>query len=114
MTAFLCLVAAIIDGDTLICANRTRVRLAGIEANELHGGCHLPRCAPLGGQQARAVATRLLLRQTLACESLGRSFARIVASCSFNGRDVGCALVSLGAAVEWPSYRRRYRLRTCG
>lgn len=110
----LCLVSAVHDGDTLHCQTGERIRLAGVESNELHGVCHLPRCAPLDGQAARAVATRLLLRQTLACEPLGRSFARIVARCSLNGRDVGCALVSLGAAVPWPKYRQRYGLGECG
>lgn len=113
MTLLLCLVAALHDADTLTCATGERIRLAGIEASELHGGCHLPRCAPLDGQAARAVATRLLLRQTLACEPLGTSWRRIVARCSLNGRDVGCALISLGAAAPWPKYRQRYGLGEC-
>ncbi|MBX9859023.1 MAG: thermonuclease family protein [Sphingomonas sp.] len=113
MIAFLCFVAAVHDGDTLRCASGERVRIAGIEANELRGGCHLPRCAPLSGPAARAVATRLVLRRTLRCEALGRSYARVVARCSLEGRDIGCAFVAAGAAVEWPRYRRQLGLGPC-
>lgn len=109
----LCIVAAVIDGDTLRCQSGERIRLAGVEASELRGGCHVPRCAPLEGRTARAVATRLLHRQTLTCAPVGQSWRRIVATCSLNGHDVGCTLVTMGAAVEWPEYRRRYGLARC-
>ncbi|MBX9816224.1 MAG: hypothetical protein K2X76_16110 [Sphingomonas sp.] len=113
MIAFLCLVIAVHDGDTLRCASGERVRIAGIESNELRGGCHLPRCAPLSGPEARAVATRLVLRRTLHCEALGRSYNRVVASCTLDQRDIGCAFVAAGAAIEWPHYRRKFRLGPC-
>lgn len=109
----ICTPIAIHDADTFRCQTGERIRIAGIEASELHGGCHLPRCAPLDGQQARSVAMRLLYRQTLSCTPVGRSWGRIVATCRLNGRDVGCQLVAMGAAVEWPAYRRRYGLEPC-
>lgn len=113
MMIFLCLVVQVHDGDTFRCATGERVRLAGIEANELSGGCHLPRCAPLSGIQARGIAEQLLDQQTVRCQAVGQSYRRIVASCTLRGRDVGCELVGRGAAVEWPSFRVRYRLEPC-
>ena len=113
MIFFLCLVAQVHDGDTLRCASGERIRIAGIEANELRGGCHLLRCAAGTGIQAREIARQMLLGQSLRCQALGQSYRRVVASCQVAGRDVGCDLVRRGAAVEWPSYRIRYRLGPC-
>lgn len=113
MIFFLCLVAQVHDGDTFRCSGGKRVRIAGIEANELRGGCHLTRCAAGTGVQAREIARRMLSGQTLSCQAVGRSYRRVVATCQLAGRDVGCSLVAQGAAVEWASYRIRYRLRPC-
>ena len=113
MMFFLCLVSQVHDGDTLRCATGERVRIAGIEANELRGGCHLSHCAAGTGVQARQIARRMLLGQSLRCQALGQSYRRVVASCDLAGRDVGCELVAQGAAVTWPAYRIRYRLGPC-
>lgn len=43
----LCLVAKVVDGDTIACADRTRLRLYGIDAPEMPGHCRRGRiCAP--------------------------------------------------------------------
>lgn len=108
-----CEVIAVHDGDTLRCQDGRRIRIAGIEARELSGACHIARCAPATGQQARDVLWRLTYRQTLACEAVGASYRRIVARCRVNGVDVRCAMIRAGAAVDWPAYSKRYRLEVC-
>ena len=113
LPTLICLVVAVHDGDSLRCQDGTRIRIAGIEANELGGGCHLDRCAPLSGPRARGVVSAMLLRRQLACTAVGQSYKRVVASCRLNGQDVGCAIVRTGAAVEWPRFRREYGLGAC-
>lgn len=41
-----CIVVYVTDGDTLRCTDGTRIRIAGIEAREKSGRCHIARCAP--------------------------------------------------------------------
>lgn len=113
LAPFLCLALAI-DGDTIACRNGPHARVAGVEANELHGGCHLNACPAMPGPDARRVMSRLVDGKTLHCEAVGRSFKRLVAVCTLpDGRDLRCALVASGAAVDWPGYVRRYRLVRC-
>lgn len=110
----ICIPIAIHDGDTLTCDGGQRIRIAGIEARELSGACHIARCAPGTGQQAREVLWRLTYRQTLICEPLARSYGRVVATCRFaDGRDLRCAMIRAGGAVDWPEYSRRYGLGAC-
>lgn len=112
--AFDCTVIAIADADSLRCANKTRVRIAGIEANERNGTCHIERCPAMPYHQAKAIVWRMTYRRTLRCEALGRSYKRTVARCTFaDGRDLRCAVVASGAAVDWPRYIVRYRLGEC-
>lgn len=110
----LCLVAAAVDGDTLRCADGTRLRIAGIEANERNSTCHIERCPAMLYAQAKRVVWAMTVGKTLRCVPLGRSYKRIVARCTFaDGRDLRCAVVASGAAVHWPVYVRRYRLGGC-
>ena len=109
----ICLAFAI-DGDTIRCCAGPHIRVAGIEATELHGGCHLATCPATSGPDARAIMARLVNGKMLACEPLARSYRRVVASCTLpDGRDLRCAVEAAGGAVEWPSYVRRYRLPGC-
>lgn len=111
-TALICLIVAATDADTLraICNGQPqRIRLAGIEANERKGGCHLPVCPPIPHSRAKPIAERLALGKTLTFTVHGRSGKRIVA----DNRELRCQLVASGAAVEWPMFVRRYRLRSC-
>jgi len=100
--AFECRVATVHDGDTIRCADGTRVRLQGIDANELDGSCHTT-CARLSADRARARLESLSLRQTLRCSPTGRSYRRVVAWCSvrLRGRmvDLSCAQVETGTAI---------------
>lgn len=109
---FLCLAVSVHDGDTLRCQDGTRIRIAGIEANEIRGGCHLPVCPAMPAPEARAWLERLTMGRTLKCRRVGVSYRRTVAECSVDGRDIRCAAISAGAVVDWPRYSRG--LRRCG
>lgn len=113
---FECRVATVHDGDTLRCADGTRVRLQGIDANELDGSCHT-RCARLSADLARARLESLSLGQVLSCHPTGRSYRRVVAWCSvrLRGRpvDLSCAQVQTGAAIVWRRYDPDHRLDPC-
>lgn len=113
LAAFLCTVASVTDADTFRCVDGTRIRLAGVEANERKGGCHLPVCPKLPHAQAKPIAERLILGKTLRCVQVGTSYRRIVASCSLGRLDIRCALIRTGAVVDWVEYSRRYRLGGC-
>ena len=110
--AIVCQVAAIHDGDTFRCANGTRIRLAGVDANELNGSCH-NACAPMSGRQAQRYVDRLIYRQRLVCQPVGTSYARVVARCSLGGVDLSCKLIAAGAAVRWDRYWTRYGMGRC-
>jgi endonuclease YncB( thermonuclease family) len=114
---FPCHVVAVHDGDTMRCADGTRVRLQGIDANELDGTCHTV-CARQTALQARATLTRLALGRTAHCASTGRSYRRVVAWCSVEAgdgspRDLSCELVARQAAIVWRAYDPRGRLDRC-
>lgn len=112
--AFICALPVAIDGDTLRCANGQAVRVAGIEANERRGGCHLPVCPAMPAREARATMQRLVAGKALSCRRVGVSWGRAVAVCALpDGRDLRCAAIASGAAVEWPAYVVRYRLGRC-
>jgi endonuclease YncB( thermonuclease family) len=110
-----CTPTIIIDADTWHCAEGPTIRAAAISALERNGRCNSsPYCATMRHAQAKPIVERLILRRRLTCVPHARSYARIVATCTFqNGTDVGCSIVATGAAVEWPKYRVRYRLRGC-
>ena len=105
-----CRVARVIDGDTFVCAHGPHVRLWGVSAPE--------RDAP-GGPAATAALRSILLRPavTLACETRGVSYHRLVARCTLpDGSDLGAALLATGTACvdRWfagPAYPDRPR---CG
>ena len=112
--AMICVVASVTDGDTFRCTNGARVRIAAIEANELHGGCHLLRCAPMPARRAKAYLTGLIARRSLTCRPVDISYSRVVATCRLpDGSDLGCMMVRAGAAMWWESYARRYGLGRC-
>ncbi|HEX8412341.1 MAG TPA: hypothetical protein VF637_00440 [Sphingomicrobium sp.] len=117
---FLCLAPIATDGDTLKCQNGRRVRIAGIEANERGGGCHLDRCPTMPARQAKATLQRLVYRKRLVCQPVGKSWSRIVARCVLSGNglkthklDLSCAAIASGAAVRWDRFWARYRMGEC-
>jgi endonuclease YncB( thermonuclease family) len=104
-----CVVQRVIDGDTFVCASGERIRLAAIDANELHGGCH-NQCASRSAIEARDDLARLTLGRRIACEATGRSYNRTVAWCRVGRIDLSCAQVRGGFAVRWARYDRMGRL----
>ena len=93
---FACIVAAIIDGDTLHCQSGTRVRLWGLDA---------PETSERGGAASTASLRAIAPRGThLVCEHKGRSYDRIVGRCTVGRVDLTCAQIARGAGVEWLRY----------
>jgi endonuclease YncB( thermonuclease family) len=115
LSPFWCLVIAVPDGDGLRCKSGETIRLAAINAAELHGApCPKDRPCPLmSGRQAKATLEQMVLGRTLKCRPVGTSYRRIVADCEYGRTTVSCALVRVGAAAWWQSYADRYRLRPC-
>lgn len=109
---FACTVASVTDGDTLRCADGTRVRLAAVDAPEI-GPCRGRRgrvCVPGDGQASRRALEGLVRGQVLRCERVGVSYGRVVAWCRAGTVDLSCAMVRQGAAVYEPGYDRGRRL----
>jgi endonuclease YncB( thermonuclease family) len=109
---FTCAVVQVHDGDTLRCADGTRVRLQGIDANELNGSCHVT-CAPRSAIEARDNLARLALGKTVRVEPTGKSYNRVTAWLSSGGRDLSCAQIQGGYAVRWAKFDRGGRLLAC-
>ena len=107
-----CQVASVHDGDTFRCVGGTLIRIAGVDANELDGSCHMV-CAPMPSRQARAWLDRLIYRRRLTCQPVGMSYRRVVARCAVNGVDLSCASIAAGAAVRWERYWVAYRMGVC-
>src|SRR5699024_3875571 len=123
LTAIACLLAAgsafawpatvvrVLDGDTIIAinnndGNRYRVRLAGIDAPEIGHGAG--RAGQPYGRQAKTALSRYLDQQRVAVLPNGsRSYGRIVATVTVNGRDVAHALVRNGLAWDYRDYDPR-------
>ena len=74
-----------------------RVRLWGVDANEVHED---------GGEAASAVLSELLARSVVDCaETHGASYGRVVARCVLvGGPDISAEIVRLGWAVDSPLY----------
>lgn len=78
--------ARVVDGDTLV-IGRERIRLRNYNAPELHQA---------GGIEARMRLERLVAGRVVVCAGRARDrFARLVALCSVDRRDLGAALRSL-------------------
>ncbi len=105
-------VTSVHDGDTLRLADGTRIRLAGIDANEMDGSCHVT-CAARSAVDARDNLRRLALGKTVRVETTGKSYNRVTGWVSVGGRDLSCAQVRGGYAVRWARYDRQGRLIGC-
>ncbi|WP_310474084.1 thermonuclease family protein [Sandarakinorhabdus sp.] len=107
--AIICEAPRAIDGDTLACANLPRnVRLAGIDAPELHR-CRRGRvCTPGDGRRAAAALAALLRAGPVRLQLMGEGgFGRHLAVAWVGRVNVNCAMVARGQAV------RRYRRISC-
>lgn len=115
--SFSCRIVAVHDGDTMRCADGTRVRLQGIDANELDGSCH-KACARLPADMAQSSLRDLALHKIVACRSTGRSYDRVTAWCAVKGLegrtiDLSCEQVMRGAAIIWRKFDPGRHLDQC-
>jgi endonuclease YncB( thermonuclease family) len=95
----------IIDGDTLEVAKR-RVRLAGIDAPERAQQCTDGAGKPTPcGEISRQTLADLVGRGAVRCVPIEQDrYGRVVASCTFNGADLGEVMVTAGRAVASGRY----------
>jgi endonuclease YncB( thermonuclease family) len=98
-TNFMCSVASITDGDTLRCADGTRVRIAGIDAPETSPCATGRQCTAGDGTVSRRSLATMASGRLLTCHRVGTSYKRAVAFCSVGGVDLSCAQVRAGQAV---------------
>lgn len=101
------------DGDTLTVYNdetgeRVRVRVASIDAPEIEHGSNRPG-QPYGHKSTLAM-TRFVSNGRVDIKPTGsRSYDRIVAYVTVDGRDAGTMLVASGLAWREPRYDRDHR-----
>ena len=87
-SAFSCSVVSITDGDTLRCADGTRIRIAGIDA-PLVSACRAGRkCVDGDAAALKRSLAAVASGQTLSCRPVGTSYNRVVAFCSEGGVDL--------------------------
>lgn len=109
---FTCSVSTIIDGDTLRCADGTKVRLHAVAARESDESCSPGHpCADASGAAATAKLTELAGGRTLQCEQTGTSYDRATAICrNHAGVEINCAMVISGMAAVWPKFNAERRI----
>lgn len=94
------------DGDTFTLGDGRRVRIAGIDAPEIHP----PRCAEEKrlGEAARAKLQQLLDSGTVTMSgSQHDQYGRDLRNVQVNGQDVGEAMMSAGLARGYDGKKRR-------
>jgi micrococcal nuclease len=86
----------VVDGDTII-IDKVRIRIAGIDAPELHHPY---------GQQAKWALVKLCKGQMVTARIKPElSYDRLVAECVLpDGRDLGAEMVRAGMALDWPKF----------
>ena len=86
----------VIDGDT-IAINRVKIRLAGIDAPELHQAY---------GQKSKWAMVNICKGQIVTAKLNGEfSYDRLVGTCYLpDGRDIGAELITQGLAVDYVAY----------
>lgn len=109
---FSCRVSRISDGDTLRCADGTRVRLHAISALETNETCSPGHpCANMSAAESTETLRELVAGQTLDCMTTGQSYNRVTAICWTPQRiEVNCYMVEAGAAAIWDRYDRETRI----
>ncbi len=108
--AFLCFVAIVTDGDTFVCGDGTKIRLAAVDAAELRP-CRKGRvCAPGNPHLARQALVKLAAGKTLQCTRTGTSWGRITAWCRAGAVDLSCAQYKAGLAIRLAQFDRERRL----
>ncbi len=89
------------DGDTFRLESGERIRIANIDAPEIHAREAKCRLEITRGESASRHARALLEGKTVTFERMGRSYNRTVARVRVDGRDLGQALIAAGAAKPW-------------
>lgn len=120
LAAFFCLVASVHDGDTFTCSDRTKVRIAGVQAPDFTDTDPCKRGAPGyicdndAARRSQRIIVATIKGKTLYCRQVDKSWSRAVAVCTLpDGGDLSCSAISSGAAVRWDRYWRRYRMAPC-
>lgn len=113
-SGFQCQVSSITDGDTLRCADGTRVRLHAVAAREKDETCSPGHpCPSASGAAATAKLTELASGQTLQCDKTGTSYNRVTAICRNEANvEINCAMVQSGTTVIWSKFNDQRRI--CG
>lgn len=95
----------VIDGDTLDVGNR-RIRLAGIDAPEREQQCIDAAQQPTAcGKTSRDTLDNLVGKGPVTCAPIEMDrYGRVVATCEFNGADLGEVMVTAGQAVASGRY----------
>lgn len=108
LPSFRCQVASVHDGDTLRCADGTRVRLHAVAAREIDETCSPGHpCPAASALAARETLLRLAAGQTLDCVQTGTSYNRIAAICRTpSGTEINCAMVKSGTTLLWERFDR--------
>lgn len=106
---FLCNVSRITDGDTLRCADGTRVRLHAVAARESDETCKPGHpCPSASAASATAMLSSLASGQTLQCEQTGTSYGRVTAVCwNQQNTEINCAMVNSGTTLVWPKFNQQ-------
>lgn len=94
----------VIDGDTLVLSSQ-RLRLAGIDAPELHQTCQRGTQIWPCGIEARGVLMGLVAGHAVDCAGDSRDrYGRFLVVCSAAGRTLNSAMVEDGFAVSADGY----------
>lgn len=109
LAVLLCTVAYVTDGDTFRCRSGERIRLAGIDAPELHGCPNGRPCAPGDAQASRGALEGLVAGREVRCVPNGTSYNRVTAFCTAGGIDLSCRMVATGHAIRLARYWRDHR-----
>jgi len=100
--------AEVVDGDTLaIRAERTRIRLYGVDAPEGQQTCEdaAGKRYLCGSRASEALAALIGRNGRVRCEEEDRDrYGRVVAVCTANGLDVNAELIRQGWAIEYSQY----------
>lgn len=106
---FQCAVSGITDGDTLRCADGSRIRLHAVAARESDETCSVGHpCPTASAAAATAKLTELASGQTLRCSAIGKSYERITAICRNQSNiEINCAMIQSGTAVIWPKFNEQ-------
>ncbi|WP_323809948.1 thermonuclease family protein [Sphingobium baderi] len=106
---FTCNVSSITDGDTLRCADGTKIRLHAVAARESDETCKVGHpCPSASGASATAKLTEFASGQTLQCEQTGTSYNRVTAVCwNEANTEINCAMVQSGTTVIWPKFNQQ-------